>query len=523
MAIATLPVVPLALRLPGELTADHSIGDLASFEIGVLEAVQGERLLGQPARFGFHQLGPAHLWVQAPLYAAAHRQRFALSLTALLVNWGAFLTLLYALARWSDSSAAAIVVPVVAVGFLGYYESATLFNYWPQYQNVLPFAALVAVAAAGLSLRSAPLVLGLASYVVQGYGSVLPAAAAILLATAVGRLRCPPGESGESPRTRLLRGAATVAVLAAFWTPALLEELRHDPGNLARMAGHYRAQERAAPPGSVTAAAKIAPHLAGPWWHLAYGATVNTAPDPEQRRAALIFAAALVAALAATAAAASRVRRRWTATSCVLLLVAVGAAFASTRQSDGDIFPYVFFWLAGAAALGWIVVLGFWLDRAVAGRGAGRWLDRRRPQLYAAAALVLAAVLFLRPLPIPRLGDASVGELDRSLAAHLRDPRLTGRPVHLVSHDFAWPWALSLLAELAKRDVPVSIANVQGTTESSELQGLMPRWRRRRPGSVEVHLFDRDPGPVAGLTRLLCPPVLPLDASKPFVCMHASD
>ena len=196
--------------LPPALATDYSVGDLASYEIAAFEAVSGGRLIGQPARFGFHQLGPAHFWAQAPLYALSGRQRYALSLTALLLNWASFLALLHALGRWGESAGAALALPVLATGFLGYYESATLFNYWPQYQNVLPFAVLMALAAAVATHRSGawPLLLALASFVVQGYGSLLPATVAVLAAAAVIR-RLSRGETEPQPRSlRIARWTA---------------------------------------------------------------------------------------------------------------------------------------------------------------------------------------------------------------------------------------------------------------------------------------------------------------------------
>jgi hypothetical protein len=529
LAVACLPLLPLARRLPRELATDYSVGDLASTEIAVFDTIHGGRLIGHPTRFAFHQLGPSHFYLQAPLYAASGERRFALSLTALLVNWGAFLFLLFALGRWSGSAGAALVLPFVAVGFLGYLESATLFNYWGQYLIVLPFAALLAAAAAVADNRPAawPALLALASFAVHGYGSTIPAAAAVVGGAALlqwwRRRRSADGVE-HRPRTaprRAVLVALSLAVLALFWGPVVLDELQHDPGNLSRMLGHFRAATTAPPPPGAAAAA-IAPHLAGPWWRLAHGASLNTVPDATRRRSALGLAAALVAALVVTAAAAGRAGRAWSAALCPLLLLAIGAALVSSRKADGPIFPYVYFWLAAAAALGWVVVLGFWLDRALLLGRAGAWLAARGPLLHLGAASVLAAALLLRPLAVPRLGDASVAAFDRSLDDYRRNPRLAERPVHLVSHDFAWPWSLSLLLELAKRGVPVSIANVQGDHPVPELQGLLPRWLNRRPGSVDVHLFDRDPGPQPGLRHLLCHPVLPLDATKPVVCMYGS-
>src|SRR5436309_230911 len=154
LVTAALPLVGLARRLPAAQKTDYSIGDLAIIELSVVEADRGERRVGQASRFGFYQLGPSHLYLQVPLYRLFAHRRFALSLTCLLVNWAALLGILYALGRWLDSGAALLVAPFVAIPYFGYYESATLFNYWGQYLIVLPAALFLCAAAAVATGRS---------------------------------------------------------------------------------------------------------------------------------------------------------------------------------------------------------------------------------------------------------------------------------------------------------------------------------------------------------------------------------
>jgi len=76
-----------------------------------------------------------------------------------------------------------------------------------------------------------------------------------------------------------------------------------------------------------------------------------------------------------------------------------------------------------------------------------------------------------------------------------------------------------MIIQLDHQGRRVSIANVQGTTEIPEMQGLRPAWLAAVPGSTEIHLYDRDPGAVAGAEKILCHAVLPL-FGKPEICMY---
>lgn len=503
--VAAVPLLPLVRHLPSELKDDDSVGDLAIIELSIIEASHGERLVGQAARFGFYQLGPSHFYLQAPLYRLFDSQRFTLSLTCLLVNWAALLGVLYALGRWWDTAAALFIFPLVAVPWFGYYESATLFNYWGQYLIVLPSALFLLTAAAVVCGRTAawPLLLALGSFLVQGYGSTLLPVAAVLMVALVQTIRRPRHRPGVILALSLL-------VLACFWWGTVVDELTRSPGNLSLMWSHYSSSApRSVPPMSAVFAS-LAKHIAAPVLHSLWQMTVNSPLEGERLRLAELVAAAQVLLLAVCAGLAARRRQAYSAVLCGLCLLILATAVVAARMSDGDIYPYVFFWLSACAAIGWVAAGAVLLSAVTA------FAERRREAWLLALAAGLALALPLRPIAIPRLGDSSVSAFSDALQRHLE----AKRPVRLVSHDFAWPWALGMLIQLDHQGRLVSMANVQGTTEIPHFQGLGEKWLRPVPGSVEVHLFDRDPGAVEGLERLLCHPVLPLDATKPVMCLY---
>lgn len=534
LAVAALPLAGLVRRLPAALREDYSIGDLASIEIGVIEASHATRLVGQPARFGFYQLGPSHFYLQVPLYELFHHQRFALSLTCLAVNWAALLGLLYALGRWLDTTAATLSFLLVAVPYLGYYESATLFNYWGQYLIVLPAGLFLMSAAAVVSGRvwAWPLVLALGSFMVQGYGSSLLPVAAVLVALAlvVGsrrlRRRPPVGSPSENRRRSRAVAAASLLVVALFWCAPVIDEATGSPGNLSVVLKHYRPGVPGSGPPAGAVAASFARHLAAPWLHGFWGLTVNSPLEGGPLEIAKALAAAELLLLAGCAWLAARRGQRYSAALCALCLLMVAAALVAVRRLDGDLYPYIFFWLSACAAVGWMALGGVLLS-ALAEPLRSRWLrlaiaaPSREIWLLATVA-VLAAGLLARPLPIPHLGDPSVGAFAAALDRHLVEHGLEATPIRLVSHDFAWPWAIAMLIQLHHRGRQASIVNVQGGAEISEMQGLRPAWLRPLPGSTEIHLYDRDPGAAADRETILCHAVLPLDATRPEMCMIRS-
>ena len=203
LLIALFPLAGIVRRMPDALASDSSIGDLAVVELSVVEATHGERLLGQTTRLGLHQIGPSHCYLQVPLYVALGRQRPALSITCVLANWLALIAFGYALVRWYDNRLAVWLWLLLLPPYFGYYESPTLFNYWPQYLIVFPTMPFIACAAAVATGRRAmwPAVLGLASFIAQGYGSTLLPVAVVLaslLALEVARsVRRQPLPTGE--------------------------------------------------------------------------------------------------------------------------------------------------------------------------------------------------------------------------------------------------------------------------------------------------------------------------------------
>ncbi len=500
---ATLfPAVPTVRRTLALLGDEPSFGDLATEEMGTLEAAHGARHLGQWSRYDFFQPGPALFYVLVPAYAASGFRAAGLAVGAFVLAWlcvtGLVALAAFLLERWSGL----LLLPLL-VAVLGYLrtdgDGHVFFNWWNNFAIALPFAVLLFLAAAVASGRVAavPWLAAIASFVVQTQAAVAPTVivvAGISLAFLVYDRRAAP-----------LRGPAlaTGAVLATFWFLPLLDEIHRTPGNASRLLAFF-GQEHESQSVLETVRA-VAQSLAAPVVHVAFGVGWQDDFRGFQLRVAALLAALQVVGLAAAAISASRRGARAGARLCVLGLAAVGASLWSVAQIRGPIIRYLLVWIALLGVVNWVAVL---TELAHAARHRGRSDEKGAGRTgWALAGVVAAGILLILIAPQPRaFGLSSTGPLRANVRAFLRGR--TG-PVRLEARDFTWPWATAIAPAL-----------FQDGKQPCFDAGLWITdwWTCGRPaGTLRFSAGPADPGSDA--RRISCEPVVPSWEGVSSVCV----
>ncbi|MCU1352847.1 MAG: hypothetical protein JWM05_2056 [Acidimicrobiales bacterium] len=226
------------------------VSDWALIELHVREVGTGQTpLVGAYSRYGWHHPGPWPFYLLAVPYRIIGSAHGLLAGAALwnLAALVAIAVLLWTTNRWL----AVLALPLLAllVHTLG---AAFLSDPWNPSLPVLLIALLVPVAhrhslGAGWT---APVFAALASIVVQAHVSLLPMVVAITAgAVVVRRLgrSTPPRPARRSRRGPARVTMATILVLLVAWTPVVMEQALHHPGNLTLITRYLRGSDRDLP------------------------------------------------------------------------------------------------------------------------------------------------------------------------------------------------------------------------------------------------------------------------------------
>lgn len=456
-------VVPASLGLMRLLLGLHRpfshAGDGAILETAVRRVATGTQTLGPYSRFGFHQLGPAYFYVQAPFSWLTGGSPRSLFIGALVINLGAAAACVAVVRRQLGEPVARWAAIVVA-GYLLALTPALLADPWNPYVLGTPLllAMLLAARAAAGSWSSAAGAAVVATFVVQThFGAGLTVAgvagSALLIAVAGRKLQRhrrtePPGGAVRSNRRRWAAFGASVVLLALFWIPPVVEQVTHSPGNVTLLARFFRTSH---PDFDATVDHSLATatgQVAGQLVTLPFGRP----PDGDHGqplRTAVAAGGLLVAA--AVGLAGWRRRNLFVASLGGMSVVGGGAAIWSTTRVVGEVLPYLLVWCGVLLLPGWIG-LGALLRTGPASTTPGV----RRGVAVTAGVLGIALAWSQLRAPAPPVGDSPdvrtvTAMARRYLAAHdAGDVR-----VRIGEHD-QWPLAAGLVNEL-DRDGGVTV------------------------------------------------------------------
>lgn len=447
-------LIGVVARVPRDVAPDS---DFAVIDSQVLQTLRGWQPVGAYSRFGPHHPGPLYFQVLAPAYLISGYRHLSIELTVALINVGAVIGLWWLIRRHAGSRATG----VASVALLGLYLSrmdGLLVSAWNPHVPMMPFALLLVAAAAVVAgaIELLPLVVLLASFVVQAHMGLVPVAAATALVTAAAvairiiRNGRPGGRIDPAVRRSVI---AAVGVAALVWAVPIVDELRpsgfhnlrelvHVFGNLSpfnpRLAGHAFEQLVIAP---------FSPQLGLEWGGLHIPPT-----DPAVRATMIVEGIALAIAIVM----AWRRQHAFEAALGALCLAGSVAGLIAVRRLPEEVHEYTVLWVTVLGVMIWTVVAGElsdWIAGAIR-RPAGE----SRPAIarillpIASAAVVVLAGWQLMNWREKDLRSSQQIETLTSLVRQQLPSRLGARPMILVPQDI-WGVATGVVLQLYRGDV----------------------------------------------------------------------
>jgi hypothetical protein len=377
--------------------------------------------IGPLGRQGSHP-GPMSFWLLWPTYRLFGASSWAMQVSAVAVHLLAMGTALWIAFRRGGVRLMIAIAAVLAI-LTRAYGAETLTQAWNPYLPLLSFIVFllalwsivdddapllpVAVAAGSLCAQTHVPYLGLT----VGLGA---------FALAVASWSAFRRRTNRAALRRFLAWAAVAAGVAAIlWTPPVIDQVVHDPGNLSVLSDYFRNPPES-PVGLRRAVDVLLVHL-NPWQLVE---RLVTADRTQVESGSLAPGAVFLAAWAASAVAAWRIRHRALMRLDLVLGAALVLALVSMSRIFGLVWYYLVLWAWGICAL--MVLAVAWTAVAL----VGRRLDRptaTRAATVGTAGLVGAVVLFSAlftydatsaDVPAPRLSD-TLGVLVRPTAAAL--------------------------------------------------------------------------------------------------------
>jgi SAM-dependent methyltransferase/drug/metabolite transporter (DMT)-like permease len=451
LLLALLPLLPSWSYLASHPWAAMSVdGDNALLEITTRRAAHGEQLLGSYSRFGWNHPGPMQFALMAPLYALTGRRNASVYAAAL--TWNTLWVLAAAFVAWRLGGSRLSLLTAGALALLLAQLGPGLVSHaWGPHAIVLPLFLFVLLAA-GFALRGGAWMPGLAfvgSFLVQTHLGTGPTVVALLGVALFLWLRTREPGARVSPRAV----AWTAGILAVFWAPPLVEQLRDSPGNLRLVLDFFRAHHEAHPFGEI---ADSVTRLLGAL-PLSFVTVLVPSTSDGRGIGAGLFALALVALLPLAAASARRRGRTFAAALGILSCVGVACAFLSALKIVGPPLDYLFLFAASLGAAGWLAL-------AASASGEGELpADRHRTGLAVSAAVLvslLATDANVRGLvlaqPMPPGTIPSVKTISENLQQALRTAGVK-RPLITMEGDAPWILAAGVVLELDRGRLPFAI------------------------------------------------------------------
>jgi hypothetical protein len=185
-----------------------------------------------------HHPGPLQSWVLAVPARIFDGAPLAVSMGVAVVNIGAVLIMVLLVRKKLGRAALVLFVPLLAVLYWS-LGSSVLTDPWNPHMALLPLASFFVVAwcVSDGDIALIPLAVFLASFVVQTHFMFVVTAGTVAAVATVGlvlrqRTRRHDETLSTTPLPWRRTGIWTAIVVVVCWTPALLDQLANDPGNL---------------------------------------------------------------------------------------------------------------------------------------------------------------------------------------------------------------------------------------------------------------------------------------------------
>ncbi|MEO6988115.1 MAG: hypothetical protein ABI239_05640 [Aquihabitans sp.] len=246
IAVATvIGGLPLIVAVIALAQADwHPVGDLAQATLRQESFWANPPLVGPAGRIGTfgHQgnhPGPAMFWFSWPVWQLLGRSPWAYQASVTLLTLGAYAASVWTAFRLRGLHLALAVAAVGALAMRAFGATA-LTQPWNPYMPLVPYLLFLllcwSVAAGRHRVLPAAVVVG--SFCVQchvGYAPAVAAGLVVAVAGAVWTSRTPtssPEHPGSGVRQLLVWFGWAVVAGAVMWMPPIIDQIRHDPGNL---------------------------------------------------------------------------------------------------------------------------------------------------------------------------------------------------------------------------------------------------------------------------------------------------
>ncbi|HEX7616369.1 MAG TPA: methyltransferase domain-containing protein [Thermoanaerobaculia bacterium] len=451
LLLALLPLLPSWSYLASRPWVAMSVdGDNALLEITTRRALHGEQLLGSYSRFGWNHPGPIQFTLMAPVYILTGSRNASVYAAAL--TWNTLWVLAATFVAWRLGGSRLALLTAGALGLLLAQLGPGLASHaWGPHAIVAPLFLFVLLVA-GLALRGWAWMPGVAfvgTFLVQTHLGTGPTVVTLLVAALFLRRRAREADA----RVLWLPAAWTAAVLAFFWAPPLVEQLRDFPGNMGLLLAFFRVRHEAHSFG------EIVDPLARQLGALPLSLATVLVPSTSDQRgiAAGFFALALVALLPLAAASTRRRGLSFAFALGVLSIVAVACAYASGLKIVGPPLEYLFLFVASLGATGWLAL-------AAAASGEGELpVGRRRAGLAVAAAVLVSllatdanvrGLMLAQPMPVGTI--PSVKTMSESLKRALGAAGVK-RPLIVMEGNAPWISGAGVVLELDRARIPFAI------------------------------------------------------------------
>ncbi len=380
--VVVLASVPFLVLIGSALGAHWRPSGDDALELLRIRDVGGPHtpLVGAWSRWGWAHPGPALFWLLAPFERVAGTDGVLVG--AAVLGWASAVGVLL-IARVVGGVRFLAVTAVGLVALVHGFGLTVLFDPWNPSVPLLPFLLTVFLVVAAMTAGPWWLLAAVATgtFVVQAHAGYLGLVGGLLLAglLVVG--------------VRNWRVAvASVGMGAVLWSPALVEQVRHDPGNLELLARYVRTPD-APRAGWGVAMRTLGTQLRplGPW-----------VTDHEytrngfERLTSPLVAILVVATLLVLTLVAWRRGLRIPAVNGAVALGLVGLGLVTSARLTGLYVPYLLAWWRVVSASAWIA-LGWIVVELIARRalvGTGRVVA-----LVAGVAAFLAAMVAVGRAP----------------------------------------------------------------------------------------------------------------------------
>jgi hypothetical protein len=433
-------------------------GDTAVIESYTRMASEGRLLVGPYSRFQWHHPGPIYFYVLSPFYAASGDHTAGLNAAAVAISLS-LIAVSVVIAATSGGPILAVTVASASALYV-FRLPDLLTSAWNPHIVVLPLVAtaLLCAAAAAGRVWLLPIAALAASFAAQTAVGVLPAAV-LLGVAAFGAI------SSAALRDRAIRRryaavtAVTAAVAALAWTPPLIEQATHSPGNLAALWNFFAAGGSTGQPlrAAFAAWAVMLSGVVRPDFYLAHGWTLRL----NHSGWAEAWAIGQMLLLVCSAVLSIRAGRRFQLYLSAFLFTTSLLALWSVTRIAGDIMDHEIFWISGLGLLNTAVVADAIIS-ALAPHGLLSGVSSRRAAIASGVLVMFCAVAGLSKLNgiraqslAPSVETTAIQRVARDVQAYLQREGAE-RPLIKIDQD-SWGLAAGVLLQLQKAGVAYAV------------------------------------------------------------------